>query len=98
MSKGIFKIVLALLVALFLPVFALAGETELTWYGHSAFKIVTPSGKVLLIDPWIDNPLNKNGKEDIIKSKGVVNAVISEYNTLTYPDLFGNNFCRNIQK
>ena len=44
-----------------------AGETELTWYGHAAFKIKTPSGKVLLIDPWLANPANKNGKEDLAK-------------------------------
>jgi L-ascorbate metabolism protein UlaG (beta-lactamase superfamily) len=44
-----------------------SGKTELTWYGHSAFKITTPSGKVLLIDPWITNPANKNGKEDLAK-------------------------------
>ena len=42
-----------------------AGKTELTWYGHSAFKLITPSGKVLLLDPWITNPANKNGKEDL---------------------------------
>lgn len=30
--------------------------TTLTWYGHSAFGIVTPKGRVLLIDPWISNP------------------------------------------
>jgi len=28
-----------------------ADGTELTWYGHSAFEIKTPSGRVLLIDP-----------------------------------------------
>ena len=39
--------------------------TQLTWYGQSAFKIVTPTGKVLLIDPWITNPLNKNAKTDL---------------------------------
>jgi len=44
-----------------------AGKTELTWYGHSAFKLTTPNGKVILIDPWIANPSNKNGKEDIDK-------------------------------
>ena len=42
-----------------------SGVTELTWYGQSAFKITTPSGKVLLIDPWITNPLNKNGAVDL---------------------------------
>lgn len=44
-----------------------AGGTELTWYGHAAFKIKTPAGKVLLIDPWITNPANKNGKEDLAR-------------------------------
>jgi len=30
---------------------------EITWLGHSTFKIVSAEGKVLLIDPWtIDNP------------------------------------------
>lgn len=55
-----------ILVSLILPslVFA-AGKTELTWYGHAAFKITTPNGKVLLLDPWITNPANKNGKQDL---------------------------------
>ncbi|MCX7857701.1 MAG: metal-dependent hydrolase [Deltaproteobacteria bacterium] len=35
--------------------------TEITWYGHSSFKIRTKSQAVLLIDPWITNPLNKDG-------------------------------------
>src|SRR5690606_18190101 len=42
-------------------------ETKITWYGHAAFKIQTPSGKVLLIDPWIKNPANKNGDDDLAK-------------------------------
>lgn len=48
-----------------------AGGTELTWYGHSAFKIKTPKGHVLLIDPWITNPANKSGKEDLAKLEKV---------------------------
>jgi L-ascorbate metabolism protein UlaG (beta-lactamase superfamily) len=40
-----------------------AGSTDITWYGHSAFKVTTPSGKVLLIDPWLANPANPKGKE-----------------------------------
>lgn len=40
-----------------------AGSTGITWYGHSAFKVTTPSGKVLLIDPWLANPANPRGKE-----------------------------------
>jgi len=29
---------------------------KVTWYGHSAFKLESPQGKVILIDPWISNP------------------------------------------
>jgi len=42
-----------------------AAPTQITWYGHSAFKITTPSGHVLLLDPWITNPANKNGAADL---------------------------------
>src|SRR5438132_10119761 len=40
-------------------------ETQLTWYGQSAFKIVTPSGKVLLVDPWLTNPVFEKAKDEI---------------------------------
>lgn len=46
-------------------------QTQLTWYGQSAFKIVTPAGNVLLIDPWVTNPKNPNGKEDLKKLERV---------------------------
>ncbi len=39
--------------------------TQLTWYGQSAFKIVTPSGNVLLVDPWLTNPVYDKGKEEV---------------------------------
>ena len=26
---------------------------KITWLGHSAFRITTPSGQVILIDPWV---------------------------------------------
>jgi L-ascorbate metabolism protein UlaG (beta-lactamase superfamily) len=42
-----------------------AGQTSLTWFGHAAFELVTPSGKVILIDPWITNPSNKSGAKDV---------------------------------
>jgi L-ascorbate metabolism protein UlaG (beta-lactamase superfamily) len=44
---------------------AAAGATTLTWYGHAAFKLTTPSGKVVLIDPWISNPSNKSGAQEV---------------------------------
>jgi L-ascorbate metabolism protein UlaG (beta-lactamase superfamily) len=31
---------------------------KITWLGHSTFQITTPSGKVILIDPWVmGNPV-----------------------------------------
>src|SRR5436190_7049191 len=45
-----------------------AQETKLKWFGHAAFAITTPKGKVLLIDPWLSNPSNpdvKAGKDPL---------------------------------
>ena len=36
----------------------LGQETKLKWFGHAAFSITTPGGKVLLIDPWLSNASN----------------------------------------
>ncbi|HUJ60841.1 MAG TPA: metal-dependent hydrolase [Kofleriaceae bacterium] len=44
-----------------------ADKTKVTWFGHSAFRIDTPGGKVILIDPWITNPSNPTGKDDLAK-------------------------------
>src|SRR5437773_8802454 len=46
-----------------------AQDTKLKWFGHAAFSITTPNGKVLLIDPWLNNPLNpeaKDGKDPLL--------------------------------
>jgi L-ascorbate metabolism protein UlaG (beta-lactamase superfamily) len=40
------------------------GVTQLTWFGHAAFRIVTPKGKVLYIDPWLNNPMNPAAGKD----------------------------------
>src|SRR5437764_11738162 len=45
--------------------------THLTWYGQSGYKIVTPAGKILLIDPWLNNPLLQNSKEELGKLTAV---------------------------
>src|SRR5580658_347408 len=51
------------------------GKVEVLWLGQSAFRITTPGGKVILIDPFItQNPktppewkdLSKLGKIDIV--------------------------------
>jgi L-ascorbate metabolism protein UlaG (beta-lactamase superfamily) len=33
----------------------LRGGAKLTWLGHSTFRIVSPEGKVLYVDPWVRN-------------------------------------------
>jgi L-ascorbate metabolism protein UlaG (beta-lactamase superfamily) len=46
-----------------------AQETKIKWFGHAAFSITTPKGKVLLIDPWLNNPSNpeaKGGKDPLV--------------------------------
>jgi L-ascorbate metabolism protein UlaG (beta-lactamase superfamily) len=43
-------------------VLAAKGETKLHWYGQAAWKIETPSGGVILIDPWLTVPTNPNKK------------------------------------
>jgi len=46
-----------------------AQETKLKWFGHAAFSITTPNGKVLLVDPWLRNPANPegaNGKDPLV--------------------------------
>jgi len=55
------------IVACSLAVFA--QETRIKWFGHAAFAITTPKGKVLLIDPSLSNPLNpdvKAGKDPLL--------------------------------
>ena len=51
------------------------GKPELLWYSQAAFKLTTPGGKVIMIDPWIMGApltppelkdLSKIGKVDLI--------------------------------
>jgi L-ascorbate metabolism protein UlaG (beta-lactamase superfamily) len=54
-------------LALFAVTFSLAqAATTIHWYGQAAFKIETPSGGVILIDPWLTVPTNPD-KESISK-------------------------------
>lgn len=75
MSKFVYMSVLVGVVFLLLSPLAILAATEVQWFGQSAFKITTPGGKVILIDPFITrNPktpealkdLNKLGKIDLI--------------------------------
>jgi len=51
------------------------GKVELQWYSQAAFKLTTPGGKVIMIDPWITGApltppelkdLGKLGKVDLV--------------------------------
>ena len=45
-----------------------ASAVDIQWYGQSAFKITTPGGKVILIDPFITkNPKTPKGLKDLGK-------------------------------
>ncbi|MGH2754928.1 MAG: metal-dependent hydrolase [Actinomycetota bacterium] len=46
---------------------------ELTWLGHSTFRIKTPSGRMLIIDPWVmQNPATP----DELKDPGPLDAML----------------------
>ena len=60
-----------MLFVIFLPLDSqtrrIGKDVSVTWYGHAAFKIVTPKGKVILIDPWLDNPKAPSSARNIDK-------------------------------
>jgi L-ascorbate metabolism protein UlaG (beta-lactamase superfamily) len=62
------KILLAFVLMTIFVALAPAQDTKIKWYGHAAFSVTTPKGKVLLIDPWLSNPKNPdaaNGKDPL---------------------------------
>jgi L-ascorbate metabolism protein UlaG (beta-lactamase superfamily) len=66
--RGVMMKVLGFFAALFMLTLgslyqASAQETKIKWFGHAAFSITTPKGKVLLIDPWLKNPSNPEAKD-----------------------------------
>jgi L-ascorbate metabolism protein UlaG (beta-lactamase superfamily) len=62
------RLALLITVLLLLTATVAAQDTQIRWFGHAAFAITTPKGKVLLIDPWLSNPANpdmKAGKDPL---------------------------------
>lgn len=52
------------------------GKTEVLWLGQAAFKITTPGGKVIVIDPWLKtNPKTPAEYKDL-KALGKVDVVL----------------------
>src|SRR5438874_12101449 len=46
-------------------------NTQLTCYGHAAFKLTTAAGNVLLIDPCLTNPVFATGNDELAALKRV---------------------------
>ena len=44
---------------------AIDRETTITWYGHACVEVLTPGGKVVLIDPWFGNPLSPRSADSV---------------------------------
>lgn len=53
---------------------AAQADTKIHRYGHSAFRIETPSGGVILIDPWLTTPTNPD--KDSISKLGRVDYIL----------------------
>lgn len=48
-------------------------QVEVTWLWRAAFKLITPEGKIVFIDPWLkDNPLCPHEYKEIEKQKADV--------------------------
>jgi len=60
--RSIFEFLAAFITLILLSYCAAAQQTSIKWFGHAAFTITTPKGKVLLIDPWLSNPANPDVK------------------------------------
>lgn len=46
---------------------------SITWLGHSAFEVITPGGKTLLLDPWVSgNPKTPEDRRVIAKADVIV--------------------------
>ncbi len=57
-AKLIASVLLVVVTAASAQPAAPAGKVEVTWLGQAAFRIVTPTGKVIVTDPWLrTNPL-----------------------------------------
>ena len=48
------------------------GGISVTWFGHSAFKIESTSGKIILIDPWLSHPKAPSGALDSLKNVDLI--------------------------
>jgi L-ascorbate metabolism protein UlaG (beta-lactamase superfamily) len=48
------------------------GDVQITWLGHAAFKIRTPQGKTIYIDPWLSNPNCPDGEKQVGQADAIL--------------------------
>ena len=41
-------------------------DVSVTWLGHAAFRVDSPSGKRVYVDPWLDNPKCPDGETALL--------------------------------
>jgi len=39
-------------------------DVSVTWLGHAAFRVDSPNGKRVYVDPWLDNPKAPEGEQE----------------------------------
>jgi L-ascorbate metabolism protein UlaG (beta-lactamase superfamily) len=39
-------------------------DVSVTWLGHAAFRVDSPNGKRVYVDPWLDNPKAPEGEKE----------------------------------
>ena len=44
-------------------------DVSITWLGHASFRLDTPGGKRIYIDPWLDNPKCPAGEKAVEQSR-----------------------------
>jgi L-ascorbate metabolism protein UlaG (beta-lactamase superfamily) len=72
------KLTIGLLVVLLSSIAGSGQETRIKWFGHAAFSVTTPKGRVIVIDPWLSNPKNPevaNGRDPLL-SLGRVDHIL----------------------
>ena len=79
-------------------------STKIQLLGHATFKVTTPEGKIIIIDPWLlDNPYIPAGLEDqpiihlMLITHGHEDHLdirIGEIIAGTTPRIIANNICR----
>ena len=48
------------------------GDVQITRLGHAAFRITSPWGKILYIDPWLGNPKSPESPDQARRADAIL--------------------------